>query len=255
MQMLTRRLLARHRDFEVTITLGANDIRRYTRDPKVLEPFLEAERGRYLRQLPSREPADPDPNMSATARAAAAALAIQDITDEYHDNDAVVIIAAAGNFRDTTPVLAAPASLSRSGPALVETEDVENGNAANRTGRFEPAEWSSKGDHVDFWTVAEGVRSTFVTGYESPVFDNSPAVFPQDAWALWSGTSFAAPQIAGAVARICHERGKTPREAVEILKDRGAPTEGQRGKQCGSCLASSDTRHPTEARWRVTLIC
>ena len=75
---------------------------------------------------------------------------------------------------------------------------------------------------INFWTVAEGVRSTFVTGRESPLFDNQPTVFPQDAWALWSGTSFAAPQIAGAIARIQQEKGKTPREALEFLREQGA---------------------------------
>jgi hypothetical protein len=74
--MLSGRLLARHEDFELAVTLGPEDIRRYTWDPNVLEPFLEAERRRYLRQLPNPEPVDPGPDLGGVARAAAAAMAL-----------------------------------------------------------------------------------------------------------------------------------------------------------------------------------
>jgi hypothetical protein len=121
----------------------------------------------------------------------------------------VVIIAAAGNFGDHFPCW--PASL----------DGVEA--VAGLTADLAPARWSSHGNHVRFSTVAEGIRSTFVTGLEAPVFDREPEEFPQDAWALWSGTSFAAPQIAGAVARICQEGGMSPRDAVDKLHERGKP--------------------------------
>jgi len=41
--MLSRLLLGRHEDFEVAVPLGAEDIRRYTWDPKLLDPVLAAE--------------------------------------------------------------------------------------------------------------------------------------------------------------------------------------------------------------------
>lgn len=134
----------------------------------------------------------------------------------------VVIVAAAGNFGDDTKCWPACLPEVITVGALVESEEVGENAPAGRTGKFETARWSSWGDHVDFWTVAEGVRSTFVTGCESPLFDNQPAVFPENAWALWSGTSFAAPQIAGAIARIRYELGKTLPEAVDFLREKGA---------------------------------
>ena len=88
------------------------------------------------------------------------------------------------------------------------------------TAYLTPAAWSNYGD-VQFSTVAEGIHSTYVKGTESPVFDPAPDEFPADAWAVWSGTSFAAPQIAGAVARISYEEGIDARAAVEKLADYG----------------------------------
>jgi hypothetical protein len=75
-QMLSGRLLASRDEFEVVFTLGAEDIGRYTWDPKVLEPFLEAERRRYLRQLPKKESAETHSVISPTARAVAEAIGL-----------------------------------------------------------------------------------------------------------------------------------------------------------------------------------
>ncbi|MEV4349294.1 S8/S53 family peptidase [Actinoplanes sp. NPDC049596] len=167
------------------------------------------------------------------------------ITNDYSDKE-VVIIAAAGNFGDRTRCWPAASPAVHAVGALIETEDVENLASARRTGRFETADWSSQGDHIKFWTVGEGVRSTFVTGNESPDFDDEPEVFPPNAWALWSGTSFAAPQIAGAVARLQQERGMTPRQAVDYLSDAGATVRDQQGteqKGKGLRILSGIPRH------------
>jgi subtilisin family serine protease len=124
----------------------------------------------------------------------------------------VVIVAAAGNYGDEVPCW----------PAAIDGVEAVAGLRAD----LSPAQWSSRGTWVRFSAVAEGIRSTFVTGSESPDFDPEPEVFPPDAWALWTGTSFAAPQIAGAVARICQETGLDPREAVDELDRRGLPVDG-----------------------------
>lgn len=121
-----------------------------------------------------------------------------------------VFVAAAGNFGDTSKVW--PAAL----------DGVES--VAGLTDAMEPAPWSCHGD-VRFSTVAEGIRSTYVNGVESPVFDPAPDAFTGDAWAVWSGTSFAAPQIAGAVARISYEEGVQPRVALDRLAEYGRPIE------------------------------
>ena len=127
-----------------------------------------------------------------------------------------VIVAAAGNFGDRSVVYPA---------ALPGVEAV-----AGLTAHLTPAGWSSYGDAVAFSTVAEGVRSTYVSGRESPVFDPAPDTFPiagsDEPWALWTGTSFAAPQIAGAVARISYVEGIAPREAVRKLAEYGKPING-----------------------------
>jgi subtilase family protein len=126
-----------------------------------------------------------------------------------------VIVAAAGNYGDTGKVF----------PAALEGVHAVAGLTAFLT----PALWSSYGD-VQFSTVAEGIHSTFVRGTESPVFDPSPDEFPgpdsADPWAVWSGTSFAAPQIAGAVARISYEEKVDVRAAVQKLADYGKQIAG-----------------------------
>jgi subtilisin family serine protease len=93
-----------------------------------------------------------------------------------------------------------------------------------------PAEWSSRGAWVDVSTIGEGVRSTYVPGTESPSVDTDFEEFPKDAWALWSGTSFAAPQVAGAIAKIAIDEDLTPTEAKRrLLED--APEIPLYGKQ------------------------
>jgi hypothetical protein len=65
--------------------------------------------------------------------------------------------------------------------------------------------------------------STFVTGRKAHPDGGADTVFGADPWACWTGTSFAAPQIAGALARACTELpGLTPREVLARLT-RDAP--------------------------------
>jgi subtilisin family serine protease len=123
-----------------------------------------------------------------------------------------VIVAAAGNSGEDV----------RMYPAALEGVEA----VAGLTAYLAPARWSSYGRHVRFSTVGEGVRSTYVPGTESPVFDPEPDTFGPDPWAVWSGTSFAAPQIAGAVARISYEEGVEPRAAVDKLDEYGKPVDG-----------------------------
>jgi thermitase len=133
-------------------------------------------------------------------------------TVQRESGGGTVIVAAAGNYGDRSRVWPA---------ALAGVEAV-----AGLTAYLTPSAWSSYGPDVRFSTVGEGIRSTFVAGTESPVFDPSPDIFGDDAWAMWSGTSFAAPQIAGAVARISYEEGLAPRAAVDRLDEYGKPIDG-----------------------------
>jgi subtilisin family serine protease len=51
----------------------------------------------------------------------------------------------------------------------------------------------------------------------APIWPTAADAFPPDARALWSGTSFAAPQVAGAIAKIAMDDGVTPTEAKRRL--------------------------------------
>ena len=121
----------------------------------------------------------------------------------------VLVVAAAGNFGTT----------ARCYPAACDGVIA----VAGLTPELEPAPWSSRGWWVDFSTVAEGVRSTYVEGRESVAVDREPDAFPLDAWAVWSGTSCAAPQIAGALAAICDQLGVPLSEALGRLRRSGLP--------------------------------
>lgn len=118
-------------------------------------------------------------------------IAFELLSEGGHDD--VLIVAAAGNFGDTRPCW--PAAFRRVVAVAALTADMT------------PAEWSSHGHWVDVSTVGEGLVSTYVRGKESP--DLSPAGQGEDEWplddpepwAVWTGTSFAAPQLAAEVAR------------------------------------------------------
>jgi hypothetical protein len=73
-------------------------------------------------------------------------------------------------------------------------------------------------------TVGQGLLSTYVYGQESPLIDPAATVFPPpNPFAVWSGTSFAAPQIAGAIARLYQAPGVTLRAALDQLLQVAVP--------------------------------
>lgn len=122
----------------------------------------------------------------------------------------VLVVAAAGNFADERRCW--PAAFA--GPGNRQVVAVA---ALGEDGTGAP--WSSRGSWVTCSTLGEGVISTYVEGTERDVSTDPPHddVYGEDAWALWSGTSFAAPQIAGAVARTWRQGAETPRQAFDRL--------------------------------------
>ncbi|MEV4711608.1 S8/S53 family peptidase [Micromonospora sp. NPDC049374] len=129
--------------------------------------------------------------------------AVRMIADRFPE---VLIVASAGNNGSEDPMY--PAAFDGVVAVGALTEDLL------------PAPFSSHGDWVDCSCVGLGVVATFVTGTLPPVPD--PAVadysFPANSWAVWSGTSFSAPQISGMVARAClDDPGLTPRDALDAL--------------------------------------
>jgi subtilisin family serine protease len=122
----------------------------------------------------------------------------------------VVVVAAAGNYGTTRPCW--PAAFRRVVSVAGVTPDGQ------------PVDWSSRGFWVTCSAVGQGVLTPYVEGTESWELDPDPDTFaPPNPWALWSGTSFAAPQVAGAIARLCQYEGLAPTAALRELLRRGRP--------------------------------
>jgi subtilisin family serine protease len=157
--------------------------------------------------------ADDDPPFALEA-------AIRTAVDVARENGThLLLVCAAGNYADERPCW--PAAFCRE-PGL---EEHVVSVAALRRDYDDPtkvvgAEWSTHGDRVTISTFGQGVVSTYVVGTESPKEDPLDAdTFGPSSWAIWSGTSFAAPQVTGAIVRIMQERHvATAREALEQLK-------------------------------------
>jgi thermitase len=130
--------------------------------------------------------------------------AVQYITQQYPD---AMIIASAGNDAGVQPVY--PAAFPQ--PAVKAVGALN----ADLTG----AAFSNRGDWVDCSAVGVGIVSTFVKGKLPPETDLGADIsFGTDSWATWSGTSFTAPQISGAVARLCADNASLkPRQAFDQL--------------------------------------
>jgi hypothetical protein len=131
----------------------------------------------------------------------ALAVALEILAERHPD---VVVVAAAGNDGSARPHWPA---------AFPDVVGVAGLTAGGRS-----AAWSSHGDWVTCAAVGEGLVSTFVTGRKSDPDGGADTVFGADPWACWTGTSFAAPQIAGALAGLCSgPAGLTPRAALAVL--------------------------------------
>lgn len=128
--------------------------------------------------------------------------------------DGVLVVCAAGNGAGPEPVW--PAALAD------EFDNVVSVAALDADG--EPAGWSSRGDWVRFSAIGEGVVSTYVIGTEDGdlIDDPDPDTYGRDSWACWTGTSFAAPQITGALVRLMAESPQpiTPVQALAELAGR-----------------------------------
>jgi subtilisin family serine protease len=106
-----------------------------------------------------------------------------------------VVVAAAGNSASTRPVF--PAAL----PGVVAV------GALDSRGR---APFSNYGGWVDACAPAVDVVSTFFTHFDEMVNGTSRCF---RGWARWSGTSFAAPKVAAAIAHDMYQNGGSARAA------------------------------------------
>lgn len=119
----------------------------------------------------------------------------------------VVVVAAAGNQPVTEP--ATP--LRPAWPAALD--DVLAVGAVDARGRR--AAFSPNGPWVDVHAAGVGVRSTYLEEASDPA-EGRATRFP-GGWAQWSGTSFAAGLVSGAVAAGTTPGRVTAREAAQDL--------------------------------------
>lgn len=140
------------------------------------------------------------------------------VSDLAENHPEVVIVCAAGNASNTERIW--PAALAATFPNVVAVAALDPEGAG--------APWSSHGDWVTCSAIGEGVVSTYVIGTEDGdlIDDPNPDTYGENAWATWSGTSFAAPQVTGAIVRICGETGLSPRHALANLLARGSELTG-----------------------------
>ena len=156
-----------------------------------------------------------------------------------------VVVMSAGNDgsgdHNYPAAFADPAQpLANVGGRLVSVAALDNDN------------WRAYFSNYGPWVTASalGVRleSNYVNGDEAP--DNDPDGSPEswnekDPWAVWSGTSFAAPLVAGMIARTqWARRQKTPNatatDAWQVLRSISAPGPSP---SCGVVIAAPMVAH------------
>jgi subtilisin family serine protease len=144
--------------------------------------------------------------------------ALEIITEWARERDRdILVVAAAGNSGDATAMW--PAALSSpTFPTVVSVAGLKPD--------MHPAPWSTRGYWVTCSTIGQGLLSTYVQGQDPPQPGGPGQVFGPDSWAVWSGTSFAAPQIAGALARRYQDEGISLRDALSGLLAAGRPISG-----------------------------
>jgi len=134
-----------------------------------------------------------------------------------------MLVAPAGNQSSRVRQYPAAFSLDHPNVAGVGSLDPRGGRSV----------FSNHGAWVACCTEGEEVLSSFVTRWRGRTEDAEPPGSPAagtypvkdftSGWALWSGTSFAAPKVAGAIAQAAGP-GKTPLAAWIELKQSAQPS-------------------------------
>lgn len=107
-----------------------------------------------------------------------------------------VVVAAAGNEGSTRPFW--PAALKQVLAVAAVADPVDPA----------PTAWTNQGRWVDVCTQGEDLLSTYVVG-DFPTGPTSREEFRGQPWALWSGTSFAAPVVAAVLAAAVRDAAGT----------------------------------------------
>jgi subtilisin family serine protease len=121
-----------------------------------------------------------------------------------HTGDDVVAVAAAGNHGQDRPFW--PAAFKHV---------VSVGAMDWSDGAWQLAPFSNYGWWVDVYAPGVAVRSTYLKGvWQLP---DETVARPIHGYAWWSGTSFAAPQVASLIARAIPRAGNARRAAHAVL--------------------------------------
>ena len=126
--------------------------------------------------------------------------------------DDCVFVAAAGNYGSDRPFY--PAADKRVlGVAALGTNGLR-------------AAWSNYGDWVQACVPGQHLLSAYVVGRDGLDSDHDGVddeFLPPAPCALWSGTSFAAPQVAALIAAECARSGASARDAAQAVLATGTP--------------------------------
>jgi hypothetical protein len=117
--------------------------------------------------------------------------------------NSAVVVAAAGNNGSPRPFW----------PAAFGTV-VAVGALDTTSGSPRRASWSNYGHWVNVYAPGVNVRSTYLTGDWKLATDAAPHHL--GGWAHWSGTSFAAPQVAAEIAKAVQD-GLPPLQAAHTV--------------------------------------
>ncbi|MEA2590127.1 MAG: hypothetical protein QOH66_3054, partial [Actinomycetota bacterium] len=134
-------------------------------------------------------------------------------------------VAAAGNQGVARPFW--PAAQKRVIAVGALDPGAQTAPEAKATGAMAPAAYRNFGGWVDAGALGAGV-STFFLEWSDPVLPLGPgvALAARDfhGWAKWSGTSFATPAVAGAIAALAEAEGLTVRDAAfRLIQAAGVP--------------------------------
>ena len=126
--------------------------------------------------------------------------------------DDILVVAAAGNDASTSPHW--PAALAATNQHLVSAGALDGSNQV--------AQFSNRGSWVTSWAPGTDIVAAFLEGvnklptpYPGDEFPLTPGTEP---WAKWSGTSFAVPHVAAAIANQAASTGSTLLQAWNALQ-------------------------------------